>query len=226
MNSIESLLEDALKEIDSLRTELARINTANAEMQRKLEQHRQFHDDIPLCYLELDERGYFNEINKAFLTLLGYPKEEVVGRDFEEFLATEEDLAFHRYSYPIFRETGAITNVRWQFKSKNGEINTAIMNSRARYDSLNNFIDGQGILVKISKGSAKKLIDIDVTGELSPRELEVFELIGTGVKTKQIAETLGISAKTVENFRENIKRKLNLSNAQELTSFAIEWVHR
>ncbi|MBS0260409.1 MAG: response regulator transcription factor, partial [Planctomycetes bacterium] len=59
---------------------------------------------------------------------------------------------------------------------------------------------------------------------LSNRELEVFELIGRGQSTKQIAGKLGLSPKTVETYREHIKDKLNLANANELTCAAVQWV--
>ncbi|MBX3437441.1 MAG: response regulator transcription factor [Planctomycetaceae bacterium] len=59
---------------------------------------------------------------------------------------------------------------------------------------------------------------------LSDRELEVFEQIGHGVTTKQIAEKLYLSPKTIETYRESIKAKLHLSNATELTRLAVQWV--
>tara|TARA_R110002095_G_scaffold91424_2_gene79796 strand:+ start:2154 stop:2822 length:669 start_codon:yes stop_codon:yes gene_type:complete len=59
---------------------------------------------------------------------------------------------------------------------------------------------------------------------LSDRELEVFEQIGQGETTRKIAEKLNLSPKTVETYRENIKHKLNLGNATELTRNAIQWV--
>jgi DNA-binding NarL/FixJ family response regulator len=59
---------------------------------------------------------------------------------------------------------------------------------------------------------------------LSDRELEVFEQIGHGVTTRQIAEKLHLSPKTVETYRENIKVKLNLSNSAELSRHAVQWV--
>lgn len=59
---------------------------------------------------------------------------------------------------------------------------------------------------------------------LSDRELEVFEQVGHGVTTRQIAERLFLSPKTVETYRENIKVKLNLQNATELTQHAVKWV--
>src|SRR4030095_6052367 len=52
---------------------------------------------------------------------------------------------------------------------------------------------------------------------LSDREMEVFQLIGQWKKTRDIAEELHLSIKTIEYYREQIKRKLNLKNAAELT---------
>lgn len=59
---------------------------------------------------------------------------------------------------------------------------------------------------------------------LSDRELEVFEQIGRGITTRRIAQNLYLSPKTIETYRENIKAKLNLRNATELTQHAVQWV--
>ena len=59
--------------------------------------------------------------------------------------------------------------------------------------------------------------------DLSDRELEVFRLIGDGHATRQIAEELHISVKTVETYQAHIKEKLSLRNARELMQHAIEW---
>jgi DNA-binding NarL/FixJ family response regulator len=62
--------------------------------------------------------------------------------------------------------------------------------------------------------------------DLSDRELEVFQMIGQWKKTREIAEELHLSIKTIEYYREQIKRKLNLRNAAELTQHATSWVQR
>ena len=61
-------------------------------------------------------------------------------------------------------------------------------------------------------------------GALSDRELHVFQMIGTGLATKEIAYSLQLSPKTIETYRENIKRKLNLKNADALRQSALSWV--
>jgi DNA-binding NarL/FixJ family response regulator len=57
--------------------------------------------------------------------------------------------------------------------------------------------------------------------ELSDRELEVLRLIGEGYSTREIAENLHISVKTVETYQGHLKEKLGLKNSRELFQFAI-----
>jgi len=52
----------------------------------------------------------------------------------------------------------------------------------------------------------------------------VFELIGQGVGTRDIAERLHLATKTVESYRARIKEKMNLSSATELMQHAVQWV--
>lgn len=59
---------------------------------------------------------------------------------------------------------------------------------------------------------------------LTDRELKVFRQLGNGQTTKQIAEALKLSVKTIESHRENIKGKLGLANSAELTRRAVEYV--
>jgi len=58
---------------------------------------------------------------------------------------------------------------------------------------------------------------------LTDRELDVFQLIGRWKRTGEIAKELHLSVKTIEYYREQIKRKLNLSSAAELTQCATTW---
>ena len=62
-----------------------------------------------------------------------------------------------------------------------------------------------------------------VAYKLSDRELEVFQLIGDGFATHEIARRLHLSTKTVASHREHIKQKLNLKTGEELARYAIHW---
>jgi DNA-binding NarL/FixJ family response regulator len=84
---------------------------------------------------------------------------------------------------------------------------------------------------KMAAKMVRKLVggspDVGVSAieRLSDRELEVFHLIGQGHGTRQIAERLHLSIKTIETYREHIKEKLNLADASELLQYAIQWTH-
>ena len=59
---------------------------------------------------------------------------------------------------------------------------------------------------------------------LSDRELEVFRMIGQGVKTTEIAKRLKLSVKTIETYRDRIRQKLDLSAGTELVRYATQWM--
>jgi DNA-binding NarL/FixJ family response regulator len=59
--------------------------------------------------------------------------------------------------------------------------------------------------------------------KLSDRELEVLQLMGKGMTTSKIAESLCLSTKTVETYREHLKQKLSLQSGPELVRYAVEW---
>jgi DNA-binding NarL/FixJ family response regulator len=63
-----------------------------------------------------------------------------------------------------------------------------------------------------------------MVASLSDRELEVFQLIGRGQTTRAIAEQLGLSVKTVEAHKANIKGKLGLRSAPDLSRLAVTWM--
>jgi DNA-binding NarL/FixJ family response regulator len=87
--------------------------------------------------------------------------------------------------------------------------------------------------IYVSERIANKMLKHYITGsgtlrnssiaDLSDRELEVFRLIGDGHGTRQIAEELHLSIKTVESYQAHIKEKLSLRSARELMQHAIQW---
>lgn len=78
------------------------------------------------------------------------------------------------------------------------------------------------LLMGMARGQ-KRVMESPIE-KLSDRELEVFELTGKGNSTREIAEKLHLSVKTVESYRARIKTKLNLENATELMVHAVKWV--
>lgn len=79
-------------------------------------------------------------------------------------------------------------------------------------------------LLQRAVGDARKEATRSPLDALADRELEVFHLIGEGLKTTQIAERLHLSIHTVETYRERIKDKLDLKSGTELAHFATQWL--
>lgn len=92
-------------------------------------------------------------------------------------------------------------------------------------------LDGQ---IHVSEKIAAKILDLfsgrrpqaenSPLERLTDRELEVFQLIGEALSTKEIASHLHISGKTVEVHKGHIKEKLTMKNTRELISYAARWM--
>jgi DNA-binding NarL/FixJ family response regulator len=90
--------------------------------------------------------------------------------------------------------------------------------------------------IYVSEALAAKMLQKQICGQfevlaspmtiLSDRELEVFQSIGRWKGTRQIADEFHLSIKTIEYYREQIKKKLGLKNGTELTQAATAWVQR
>jgi DNA-binding NarL/FixJ family response regulator len=81
-----------------------------------------------------------------------------------------------------------------------------------------------GRMLQRAVGGSRQEIARSPLNALADRELEVFRLIGEGVKTAAIAERLNLSVKTIETYRERIRKKLDLSDGTELAHFATQWL--
>jgi DNA-binding NarL/FixJ family response regulator len=85
--------------------------------------------------------------------------------------------------------------------------------------------------IYLSEGMAERLLHGFVSGSmerspvetLADRELQVFELIGQGLNTREIAAQLHLGAKTVETYRARIRMKLNIGRGGALARFAMQW---
>lgn len=89
--------------------------------------------------------------------------------------------------------------------------------------------------VYLSEKMAAQLVGMVVQGfapgnggapmsQFTDREIQIFELIGRGLPTREVARTLGVTVKTVDTYRARLKTKLNVGSAQELRAVAARWI--
>jgi len=97
-------------------------------------------------------------------------------------------------------------------------------------EAIRSVLDGK---IYVSERMSEKILELfsghrtethSPVEHLSDREFEVFQLVGQGQGTRQIAERLHLSVKTVEVHRGNIKRKLKLNSGNELVRYAVRWI--
>lgn len=101
---------------------------------------------------------------------------------------------------------------------------TIIEAARAVLDG--NIHVSEPIMERILKKLANRPSEESPLEFLTDRELQVFRLLGEGNSTREIAELLDLSVKTIETYRAHIMDKLDLENATQLLHRAMEWVHR
>lgn len=102
-----------------LKKRVSELERANKTLQIENSFLRELYDKAPLGYQSLDENGCFMEVNKAWLDILGYSRQEVIGRNFGDFL--HQDWRDHfRENFPRFKAIGEILGVEFEMVKKDG----------------------------------------------------------------------------------------------------------
>lgn len=91
------------------------------ELRKREEYYRILYQQSPLPYQSLDAAGCFNDVNEVWLESLGYAKEEVIGKWFGKFLASEDQRRF-KNRFQQFINMGEIHDVEFKMQRKDGDI--------------------------------------------------------------------------------------------------------
>jgi PAS domain S-box-containing protein len=94
-------------EYQSVGCDITKYKRAEEALQESEERFRRLYERVPLGYQSLDEEGRFINVNQAWLDLLGYSRDEVIGRWFGNFLAPHEIDAL-KERFPRFKATGTV----------------------------------------------------------------------------------------------------------------------
>lgn len=132
-------------------------------------------------------------------------------------------LVLSMYDEPFYTERALRAGARGYISKRapSDKVIAAIRHVLSGYIYLSDSMETQMLnpLFLGKSAAADSLVD-----RLSDRELEVFQLLGRGHETREMADKLKISSKTVQVYREHIKEKLNLENSTQLIQQAALWV--
>ena len=171
-----------------------------------LEQVRKLNPDIAIIDVSLKESNGLELVKQIKAEFAGLPM--LVLSMHEEAMYAPRALRAGAMGYVMKQEapTSVVTAIRRLLK---GEV---YLSEKMTSQMVQHAVSGQ------------PMTTLSPMDRLTDRELEVFEAIGQGLSTRQIAEQLHRSIKTIEAHREHIKEKLGLKNAAELSRRAFQWV--
>ena len=192
------ILEKLQAENKTLKKDLSRL--------KKLENdYREFFDVAPIACLELDSSGRFLNVNEKWCSLLGFSKEEVLGRQMTEFVNQKDSKSFQR-NFTQFIKTGAIKNKDYELVHQTGRHIPVQVDGIVITDSKGRFKKAHFVIKDITE--RKQVEDHlkqerDFTAkitEISPVGMTVVTLSGEIVFANSRAEEiLGLSKASISN---------------------------
>ena len=127
---------ELLAEADRLRRRIAELETSGQELglvAAEQDRLRRLYENAPLGYQSLDNDGNLLSVNTAWLSVLGYAREEVIGKWFGDFIGPHHQEAF-RYCFPCFKSDSAVSGVEFDMLHKDGSTVKVILNGRVGYN--------------------------------------------------------------------------------------------
>ena len=109
---------------DEIEVWLANVKRNNQNIQALRESENKFRalfEKAPLSYQSLDENGNFLNVNETWLNVLGYTRDEVIGRNFAEFLHPDWKNHFEE-NFPRFKAVGEVLGVEFEIRKKDGSF--------------------------------------------------------------------------------------------------------
>jgi PAS domain S-box-containing protein/putative nucleotidyltransferase with HDIG domain len=124
-------------------TEFKRIQEALMESQEK---YHDLYQNAPDAYHSIGADGTILEVNNTWLRMLGYNRDEVIGKMKLTDLLTDEGVAIFGETFPELQKKGVIENVDYRVRKKNGMLLPVLINATAVYDEEGNFLKSRSIV--------------------------------------------------------------------------------
>jgi PAS domain S-box-containing protein len=128
------------------------LKQTQEQLKQSEERFKLLFDKAPLGYQSLDEEGYFIEVNQQWCDLLGYTREEVIGKWFGDFLSPENREAFQK-RFPVFKAQGFIHS-EFEVQHKSGKPLYIAFEGRIGYGVQGEFKQTHCILQDITSQKA------------------------------------------------------------------------
>ncbi|MCD6555548.1 MAG: PAS domain S-box protein, partial [Bacteroidales bacterium] len=132
--------KELLSEIENLKKQIADVQNDNLfqKLKDSEEKYKTNYEHVPLSYQSLDFDGNFLDINPAWLKTLAYSKQEVIGKNFADFLHPDYKPHFF-FNFQQFKEQGYIHDVQFKIQHKDGHFLDIAFEGSIAYTPEGNF---------------------------------------------------------------------------------------
>lgn len=150
-----------------------RKNAEQAEKESE-ERFRQMFTNAPMPYQSLDEQGNFLDVNQTFLDVLGYSREELIGKSFGDIVHPDWRNHF-RENFPKFKAVGEIMGVEFEMIKKDGATIIVYFNGKIQRDNQGRFLRTHCIFQDVTDIKKKE----EALHESEARFRNLFEHVST-----------------------------------------------
>jgi len=153
-NELEHQVAERTAELQAtnemLQQELDERKMTQEELRRYSEEVRDLYNNAPCGYHSLDKDGAFVRINDTELRLLGFTRDEILGKKFTDFI-TASSLQTFRDHFPRFMAKGAVRDLEFEMVRKDGTIFPALLSATAIYDESGTFVMSRSTIFDITE---------------------------------------------------------------------------
>ena len=178
---VVSVLVNAMDihELKTTQQELVELNrTLEQRVQERTAQVQDLYDNAPAGYHSLDADGCYLQVNQTELELLGYQRDELIGKH-ASLIFTPESAEFFKQTFPHFKASGQLKDVEFEVRRKDGSTFPAIVNATAIYAADGRYQASRSTLVDITerKESERCLLESEEQNRLLFEETPVAAVL-------------------------------------------------
>jgi two-component system, cell cycle sensor histidine kinase and response regulator CckA len=124
---------------------------AEAALGKSERRHRDLWEKAPVMMISLDPNGRMISVSDRFLDMLGYERDEVIGRTPFEFETEESRHQATSSTFPTFLKTGLLKEVPLQFVKKNGEVIDVLLSASAERDAQGSVVRSRSVFIDVTE---------------------------------------------------------------------------
>jgi PAS domain S-box-containing protein len=156
--SAELIFVDGKAHVLSFYQDITERKAAEEALKRSEKRYRMLYDNTPAMLRSVDSEQRLTDVNKRWLQTLGYERDEVIGRKFQEFLTESSRKYADTEMLPQFYRDGFVENVSYQVVKKNGEVIDALFTAQADRDEHGRIIGSVAVIEDITERKRAELI--------------------------------------------------------------------